>query len=74
MLIVGSGKGGTDPRDSQGVESTWQFLKWGQEDLYVTYTSRFLAIRNVPFTEARNTDGKAGVREKMTISNLEMSS
>lgn len=40
----------------------------------MTYTSRFLAIRNVPFTEARNTDGKAGVREKMTISNLEMSS
>lgn len=74
MLIVGSGKGGTDPRDSQGVVSIWQFLKWGEEDLYVTYTRGFLAIRKVPFTEARNSDGKAGVWEKMTISNLEMSS
>lgn len=47
---------GTDPRDSQGVGSIWQFLERGEADLYVTY--RFLTIRTVLFTEARNTDGK----------------
>lgn len=70
-MIVGSEKGEQIQEIRQGVESIWQFLERGEADLYVTY--RFLAIRMVLFTEARNTDGKQ-VKEKMTISNLEMSS